>query len=290
MSDVAIGIALALAASLALNVGYLLQHSGLVEAPAITLRRPVATLRALVASRAWLAGLTVATFGWALHIGALSKAPLSLVQAFVAGGLALALPIGRWIFRQPLAAREVRGIVVLAAALAVLAVGIQDDGAHGGFSSLRLTLFLAASLVAASLLASPSVSARRPAHALGIAGGTLYAAADVAIKALTGIASAHGLAHALLSPWIAAAAATTLAAAYCFQRGLQIGNALTVIALMTAATNALSIIAGFVVFGDPVGRTPALVAVHVAALVAIVAAASRLAPAQATQASAAGAS
>jgi hypothetical protein len=55
------GIALALAASLALNVGYLLQHSGLVEVPAITLRRPAATLRALLASRAWLGGLAIAT-------------------------------------------------------------------------------------------------------------------------------------------------------------------------------------------------------------------------------------
>ena len=284
MSDIATGIALALAASLALNVGYLLQHSGLVEAPAISLRRPAATVRALVASRAWVAGLAVATGGWALHIGALSKAPLSVVQAFVAGGLALALPIGRWIFRQPLAATEVRGIVVLAAALAVLAVGIHDDGAHGSFSSLRLTLFLAASLAVASLLASPAVSARRPAYALGIAGGALYGAADVAIKAVTGIASAHGLAHALLSPWLAAAAVTTLAAAYCFQRGLQIGSALTVIALMTAATNALSIFAGFAVFGDPLGATPALMVVHLVALVVIVVAASRLAPAQAPEA------
>ena len=45
---------------------------------------------------------------------------------------------------------------------------------------------------------------------------------------------------------------------------------------MTAATNSLSIVAGFAVFGDPLGRTSLLVAVHVGALVAIVTAASRL--------------
>jgi multidrug transporter EmrE-like cation transporter len=278
---VATGIALALAASLALNVGYLLQHSGLVEVPPITLRRPAATLRGLIASRAWVGGLVIGTAGWALHVCALSKAPISVVQAFVAGGLALALPIGRWIFRQSLSATEIRGIVVLAAGLAALAVGIHDQGVHGSFSTMRLTLFLVASLAAASLLATPAVSARRPAYALGIAGGTLYAAADVAIKALTGLTSAHGLWSALLSPWTVAAVVTTLGAAYCFQRGLQIGSALTVIALMTAATNGVSIVAGFVVFGDPLGSTPTLVALHLGALVVIVGAASRLAPVQA---------
>jgi hypothetical protein len=281
VSTVAAGIGLALAASVALNVGYLLQHSGLVELPPISLRRPAATVRSLAASRAWLAGLVVASAGWALHIGALSKAPISLVQAFVAGGLALALPIGRFIFRQSLGAKEIRGICVLAIALAALAIGIHDQGAHGSFSPLRLAVFLGASFAAATVLALTAASGARGAHALGVAGGTLYAGADVAIKAVTGIASAHGLGHALLSPWAAVAAAMTLGASYCFQRGLQIGSALTVIALMTAATNGLSILAGFVVFGDPLGSTPLLVAVHVAALLTIVAAASRLAPVQA---------
>jgi len=31
--------------------------------------------------------------GWALHVGAMRDAPLSLVQAFVAGGLALTVPM-----------------------------------------------------------------------------------------------------------------------------------------------------------------------------------------------------
>ena len=225
MTTMAAGIALALAASLALDAGYLLEHDGLIEFPAISLRRPAATLRSLFASRKWLAGITIGTAGWALHVGALSKAPLSVVQAFVAGGLALALPIGRWIFREPLSAAEARGIVVLAAALAALTVGIRDHGTDAGFSSVRLALFLGASVAVAVLLATARLAAGRRAHALGIAGGALYAAADVAIKAVTGIASNHGVTHALLSPWAVIAACTTFGAFYCFQRALQIGSA-----------------------------------------------------------------
>jgi drug/metabolite transporter (DMT)-like permease len=278
MSGVGAGIVLALAASLALNTGYLLQHTGLTSGPDISLRHPLATLRWLLASRPWLAGLAIATLGWAMHIGALSKAPISVVQAFVAGGLAFALPIGRWLFRQSLGAGELWGICLLAAALAALAVGIQDHGAHGSFDSLGLALYLGASLAAAAALTAAPARERRP-QALGVAAGVLYGAADVAIKALTGINSEHGLWHALLSPWLLLAALATLGASYCFQRGLQTGRALPVIALMTAATNALSIAAGFMVFGDPLGRTPLLATAHAAALVVIVAAASKLAPA-----------
>ncbi|HEX6458799.1 MAG TPA: hypothetical protein VF032_07770 [Thermoleophilaceae bacterium] len=282
MNGLAAGIALALAASLALNTGYLFEHSGLTRGPDIDLRHPLATLRWMFASRPWLAGLALATFGWALHVGALSKAPLSVVQAFVAGGLVLALPIGRLMFSQPLGRTERRGICVLAGALALLALGIHEHGAHGSFHSTRLALYLGTSLAAAALLVVAPARGRR-APILGLAGGLLYGAADVAIKALTGIASSHGLGHALLTGWLVVAVAATLAAAYCFQRGLQIGPALPVIALMTAGTNALSIVAGFVVFGDPLGRTPGLAAVHAIALVVIVVAATRLAPATQTE-------
>ena len=279
MSGVVAGIALALAASVALNTGFLIQHAGLIETPDISLRHPLATLRWLFDSRAWLAGLAIATTGWALHVIALSKAPLSIVQAFVAGGLVLAVPIGRFAFQQSLGRSELGGICLLAAALAALSLGMHSHGADGSFDAGRLALFLALALVATAPLAA-APTARRP-QALGIAGGALYGAADVTIKALTGIASRDGVMHALLSPWLAVAALTTLGGAFCFQRGLQTGKALPVIALMTAATNALSIGAGFAVFGDPLGRTPLLAAVHAVALVVIVAAASRLAPAQA---------
>ena len=50
---------------------------------------------------------------------------------------------------------------------------------------------------------------------------------------------------------------------------------------MTAATNVGSIAGAFVVLGDPLGRTPALAALHRLAFALVVAAAWRLAPVQA---------
>jgi hypothetical protein len=54
-----------------------------------------------------------------------------------------------------------------------------------------------------------------------------------------------------------------------------------VIALMTAATDVTAVFGGLGLFGDPLGRTPALVAAHVAGFVLVVLAGWALAPAQA---------
>ena len=73
----------------------------------------------------------------------------------------------------------------------------------------------------------------------------------------------------------------TVGAFFAFQRGLQTGRPLAVIALMTAATNVGSILGAFVAFGDPLGRTPEVAALHAAAFALVVVAAWRLAPTQA---------
>jgi hypothetical protein len=51
-----------------------------------------------------------------------------------------------------------------------------------------------------------------------------------------------------------------------------------VISLMTAATTAVSVLGGFVVFGDPLGHSPLLVVLHVVAFALVAVAAAALAP------------
>jgi hypothetical protein len=125
-------------------------------------------------------------------------------------------------------------------------------------------------LAAALAWATPPASSRR-APALGLAAGGLYAAADLATKAVT--AGALG--------WLGPAAAATLAAFFAFQRGLQLGRPVTVIALMTAGTNVTAIAGGLAVFGDPLGRTPLLQTLHVTGFALVGIAGWALAPAQA---------
>lgn len=285
MSGIVLGLVLAVAASLALNGAYLLQHAGAAQAPAITPRRPVATLRGLLSSHAWLAGLGLGLGGWALHVAALSLAPLSLVQAFVAGGLVFCVPLAVRELGHRVTRAEAGGVALMAGALALLSAGLREGALHRALPAGALAAYLGGALVLAAVLAaapapSSAAGAERAAR-LGLAGGVLYGAADLSIKALTRIGADHKLGAVATSPWLAVAAVATVGAFFAFQRGLQLGRALPVIALMTAATNLVSILGGLAVLGEPLGRTPALAAAHLLAFGLVGLAAWLLAPAQA---------
>ena len=269
MSALAIGLALALAASVALNGSYVIQHVGSGDAPPIDPRRPIATFRGLLGSRLWLAGGALGMAGWAAHVDALAHAPLSLVQAFVAGGLGLLAPIASRALGHALSPAQWAGVALAILALGLLCVGIGNPGLHAHAPPAAMASFVAACATAAAALTLLARSWR--AQALGLAGGVLYGAADVAIKAVTGTG--------LVSEWTIVAAIATAGAFFAFQRGLQRGRAVPVIVVMTSATTVVSVIGGFVVFGDPLGRTPGLVALHLLAFGLVTLAAAALAPA-----------
>jgi hypothetical protein len=273
------GVGLAVLASLTINSGYLLQHAGAVDGPPVSPRRPVASVRPLIASSAWTIGFGLGLLGWAFHVAALSLAPLSLVQAFYAGGLAAVAPIAVLAFGQRLAATEWRAVVLMAAALALLAVGLDARAGGRGFSPMLLGAFEVVALGGALALVAHR-GGRTPA-ALGLAAGTSYGAADTAIKGIAVLARDHGPAAALSSPWPVAAVAASVMGFFCFQRGLQAGGAMAVITLTTASSILSSVLAGLLVFGDPLGHGAPLRALHLAAFVAVGVAAWRLAPFQA---------
>ena len=112
---------------------------------------------------------------------------------------------------------------------------------------------------------------------LGAASGILFGVSDIALKALTGLAS-HGGLMSIVSPWLATAIIASVAAFYASARGLQDGDAVPVIAVTGAAANVAGIAGRFIVFGDPLAADPVGVIVQVAAF-AMVCLAAALTPA-----------
>jgi hypothetical protein len=278
-AGVLVGLGIALLASLALNTAFLLQHSGIATAPALSLRRPKEALRSFVGSRVWMFGLALGVAGWLLHIAALKLAPLSLVQAFVAGGLALAVPVAALGFHHSLERAERIGVVALALALALLPLGLGHVGRHDHFHHTTLAIYLGV-VGAAALLLATRQGGPHGAQMLGLAAGAFYGVADTAIKALTSLSSSG--VEKIASPWLVIGAVATFGGFACLQRGLQTGRPLPVIAFMTGVTNLASIPAGFIVFGDPIGLAPGWIALHVVAFIVVIVAAYALAPVQAT--------
>jgi drug/metabolite transporter (DMT)-like permease len=240
----ALALVATLASSCALNVGYLLEHGAVGRMPPLTVRAPIASARRLLRSRRWLLGFAIESTGWALFVLALALAPLSLVQATAAGGIGILAVLVSRVTGTPLSSHERLGVAIAVAGLVLLGISLAGGHDEGtGARYLTVGLWIAASAVAA-LVTVQLLSARigaAPAH--GVAAGLLFASGDIATK---GAVEAEG--HlAFVAALIAAYAFGTLV----LQAGFQRGSALTTAGIATLLTNALPIVAGMTIFGEP---------------------------------------
>ncbi len=256
------GLVLALASAAAINLGFLLQHRGLAQIQIVP-RRPWDVARVGLKNHSWLGGQALGWVGFAAQIVAVSLAPLSLVQAFAAAGLALSVPLAALLFAHRISHHQRLAVVLVAASLAVLPLGLGAGGEH--LRPGTLVVVLSATGAVALLVAL----ARRPAM-LTIAAGLFYGTADAAIKAISlGFSQHH--AAALLSGWTVAALLGTAAGFLAFQSALRTGNAVSSISLMTALAALVAIGCGVLAFDETLGRRPAITVVHLCAIGVILA-------------------
>jgi drug/metabolite transporter (DMT)-like permease len=284
------GILLAFACAFATNLGFLYKHRGACAAPAVDMRHPLRSARALFASKWFTIGMLVAIGAWGFHVAALALAPMSIVQAVLAGGVVLLAVMAERLFGFSIGRRQWIGLGLTAGGLVLLGLTVPaNHGAHSQFSLAAMVGFEAGLIVIGALLIiGPRIGAPGRHHGvmLGAAAGILFGVSDVAIKAITGLIGSGGV-GAFLTPWTAIAVASSVAAFYASARGLQSGEAVPVIALTGTAANVAGIAGGIIVFGDPLPGNPvALVAQAFAFVLVIVAAALTPAPVRAAGAAA----
>jgi len=276
-----LGILLALVCALATNVGFLFKHRGAREAPAVDIRHPFRTAKNLYSSRMFAVGMLIAAGAWIFHVAAMAVAPLSVVQAVLAGGVVLLAIMADRSFGLRISRRQWVGVSLTAVGLVLLGFSLPAvHGAHSHFSLPGMIGFEAGLLVVGTLLImGPRIGAPKEHHGfmLGAASGILFGVSDVAIKALSGLIGAHG-ALALLSPWTAVTLVASVAAFYSSAKGLQDGDAVPVIAITGTAANVSGIVGGILVFGDPLSAHPLALGIECLAF-ALVLVASWLTPA-----------
>jgi drug/metabolite transporter (DMT)-like permease len=259
------GILLALCCALATNIGFLYKHRGACSAPAVNMRRPLWTARRLFGTRLFALGMLIATGAWLFHVAAMSMAPLSMVQAVLAAGVVLLAVMAERLFGLRIGRRQWLGLGLTAGGLILL--GLTLPGAHGAdsrFSLPGMISFEAALIVGGTLLiAGPRIGAPREHHGfmLGAASGILFGVSDIAIKAISGMVGAHGVAG-LVSPWLLICVIASVAAFYASAKGLQDGDAVPVIAITGTAANVAGIVGGILVFGDPLSGNPVALVVE----------------------------
>jgi drug/metabolite transporter (DMT)-like permease len=256
-----LGLTLAFISAIAVNWAYAREHDAAAAMPPFSPRRPVRFVSLLVGNPRWLVGFATETVGWLVYVAALRLAPISLVQAICASGIAVLAFATAHGHPAQLARHEQIAVLIAFAGLVLLALSLVDtrqvDQPPGW---APVVLWLGGSTAAALTLARLGIGlARGPA--LGLAAGLLFAGGDISAKLV-------------VSGGIWLVAVFTLVVCYALgtsilQGAFQHGDALTGAGLATLATNAIPIAAGFIVFGEqlPPGSKGALQVAAFASLV-----------------------
>lgn len=278
--SVAIGLLLALATALASIFGFLYKARGAVESPAVEWRRPLRSSLVLFRSRAYTIGVLVATAGWGLHVAALSLAPISLVQSVIAGGLVLLTVVADQVFEHKVTRREWIGVALTATGLAFLAATLEGGAgdAHADYETGHLVFYVALCGglgLAAGLLGRGGL---RTGTAFALSAGLLWGASDISIKALSGDLGDESALAIVFHPLAAVILLASLAGLVVSARSLQLGRAVPVIAVTSAAANVSTIAAGPIVFGEPLPENAPALALRVLAFALVVGAAALTPP------------
>src|ERR671921_632400 len=148
-----LGILLALLCAFASNLGFFFKHRGACEAPCVDIRHPLRTARGLWTSRWFAIGMGVGCAGWALHVAAITLAPLSVVQVVLSGGVVLIAVMADRMFGFSVGRRQWWGLAMTAVGLVLLGITMPDpEGSHSTFSSAGLIAFETALLGMGGLL------------------------------------------------------------------------------------------------------------------------------------------
>ena len=270
---VGVGLFCALLSALGTNLAFLLKYKGAVAAPDVDMHHPLRSAADLFRSKWWSIGWAVAVVAFALHVAALTLAPLSVGQAVLAGGLVFLAVLAERFFGFKLGHRQWIGIGLVAVSLALLTLtGGGGSGESSKYSLAGMIIFEGIAIgVGVLLVVSHLIDRIRVQRGvlLGIAAGLGFGIADVSIKALSDDLESGLI--GLVSPWSLMIITAAVFSFFASARSLQIGDGVAVIAVTSVAANLTAIIAGLAVFGDQLGNDALVIGVRLAAFALILA-------------------
>jgi hypothetical protein len=240
-----LGLVLAAVSTTLTNLAYSREHDAAAALPALSLRRPLHSLQLLLRDRSWMLGFAMESGGFATYAAALALAPLAVVQSIGAGGIGVLAYATSKVRKRALGHRQLTGVVLSILGLVLLGVSLARNSSGGGQGSTAgILAWLGGTAALAVLVLVIGRRRGQLAVAEGIAGGLLFSIGDFSTKLAT-----QGGAHFVF--------VVTLIIGYTLgtsllQLGYQRGAALTVAGLATLFTNAMPILAGTIVLGEPV--------------------------------------
>jgi drug/metabolite transporter (DMT)-like permease len=260
------GLLLAIGCALAGSLALLLKQRGAVASPTVRADHPLRSAIDLFRSKWWTVGWLVALGAWLLHVGALSLAPLSTVQAVISGGLVFVAILAERFFGFDLGPRQWTALLLTGVGLAILGLttvpATDDHASAAALIAVEGAVIALSGLLIYASIRSGALRAREGVF-LAIAAGALFGTSDIAIKHL-----AHPVLNnvmGLVNPWTLSALIAMVVAFYASARSLQLGPAITVITFTSLTGSIVTLLGGIVVFHDPIGNTPPQIVARITA-------------------------
>ena len=214
----------------------------------------------------FLAALTLNLVGFGLHVAALQALPLFLVQAVIAGAVAVTALLSVRVFGRRLTGQEWAAVGLIVVALALLASSATDE--HAAVSSDLAVALLAAGVLLIALLAA--VARRVPGSAgavlLGLLAGSGFGVVAICARLLPELGP-----ELLTAPVAYVLVLAGTVAFVVYSGAMQRGSATTATAAMVVTQTVVPAVAGLLL-GDRVrpGSAPFAAAGFVLALLGAV--------------------
>jgi drug/metabolite transporter (DMT)-like permease len=234
-----LGLACAAAASIAFNVGIVLQAADARQAPRSQSLR-LSLVAHLALRRRWIAGLLLGGVGFGLQVVALSLAPFVVVQPVLAAGLLLVLYLGVRMLGERVGRTEIAGVLGITAGIGLLAWG-TPAGTETVSSPVAVGVVMAAmTLISVVPFALRGRGRLDSATFVIVASALAFGASNVATKLLSDQVGTGSWLVAMI--WLGVAAATGLIALTTEMTALQRRPATFVVPLSFAVQTFLPVL------------------------------------------------
>ncbi len=263
-----LGVGAAVCAAVCYNVGLLVEKQALGALPPLRLGAPLALFRALFGRPTWLAGFALVLAGLVLQVVSQGLLPITVAQPLLAVGPAVLVAASAVAYREAPARADLAMLGLLAASTVMLVLSYDPHLDPVGRGEHPASVLTVCALAAAGAVAVLLPRGPRSGTAYGVAVGLLNGAGGLLAKALA--VSARDGRRSLLAlaelpyPWLLGLFSVLMLGV--MQIGLQRSRAATLVPAQVITGNALVMVAGGVIFHEPLPSDPLRLGLRLGAL------------------------
>lgn len=250
-----------LTATLLTQLGFFLWKLSAEGQPKIGGASAGTVIRALVSDWRWMLGFAANSLGWVLFVQATALGDISLVQPLMSAGDLVLVVMAVVFLKERLIRVEWVGVLLTVAGAVALAWEAEDSKVES-FAGIRLFALLAVVVLMAGAMLLANRRSHRPEILLALVDGMCFGAGSMLTKALTVDASATGQSiltwSVLFNPLLLAVVLANVAGLVLLQAAFQRGRASVIVPLQLAMANALTVLAGIVIFAEHITTLRAL--------------------------------